>query len=177
MNSATATQADTPQQRDARSLAGGIDCSVDLDGTPLTFLARQEDKEAADVNNILQRFGVNAPQRPVVYGDADWTIDLQTAMESVRESQRAFNRLPQELRAKYGTYDVMLKAAADGTLKADLAALDEAKAQQALDRRLDEEETIANRKTSRDRDRKAKAFREDLEKKPSPKEDKTEPTK
>lgn len=71
--------------------------------------ARREFKKETDINYILSRFGVGA-QRPLSYGTADYEIDLQNGLEAVRESQRAWKRLPADLKKRFPTWLSLLRA-------------------------------------------------------------------
>lgn len=70
---------------------------------------RQEYKKETDINYILGRFGVG-PQKPLNYGTADYEIDLQNGLDAVRESQRAWKRLPADLKKRFPTWLSLLRA-------------------------------------------------------------------
>lgn len=78
--------------------------------------ARQEHKDEADINYMLSRFGITQPRGAPTYGTTDDSIDLQTAIESVREAREGYERLPAELRAKFPSMEDMLKAIDNGSL-------------------------------------------------------------
>lgn len=80
------------------SLATGLACEDES-------LAVQSQKDEADINLIVKRFGVTGmlPQtvRIPQYADFDEVFDFQSAMNVVRQAQEAFNELPAELRRKF----------------------------------------------------------------------------
>lgn len=84
-----------------------IDCSGDEDKTLQQF------KEEADINVMLRRFGVTG-QPPVgapgeaLYGDFSAIPDLQTALNTVREAEANFMRLPSDVRARFANNPVEL---------------------------------------------------------------------
>lgn len=92
--------------------------AYDTTKTPDT--ARQEHKDDADVNILLARFGVDQPQKSVVFGEMDFSLDLQQAITACRESESAHERLHPDLKAKYPTWQTMITAMHDGTLAKDL---------------------------------------------------------
>lgn len=89
---------------DIVSLQTGLDCSTMPD------LARQEFKQEADINILLARFGVNAPSRQPVYGEADFDLDLQQALTAIQEAKTAWATMPIELRQQYPTWQALLTA-------------------------------------------------------------------
>lgn len=116
-----------------------IDCSAPLpSGEPNVDATRQEFKKEADVNTILNRFavtGVMPPLRTPIYGERDFDIDLHTGYLALDDAQRAFNKLPRQLRERYGTFTGLLDAIHNKTFKDDLQrAIDEEAALAGLDR-------------------------------------------
>lgn len=99
----------------------GLDCS------DLPDLARQEFKDETDVNIVLAKFGVGSMRQPE-YGAVDYNMDLQIALESIREAERAIEKLPPELRTKYSTWERLLDGAYNGELKTDLGTYNELQA-------------------------------------------------
>lgn len=97
------------------SLETALDCSTKPD------LARQEFKEETDVNKVLARYGIDGIRREPQYSSVDYDMDLQQALESIREAERGIARLPTELRSKYDTWERLLDGAYNGQLKTDLA--------------------------------------------------------
>lgn len=69
-------------------------------------LAVQSEKDDADINTIVKRFGLTGgmPANPRVpsYGDFVGVDDFRSAMETVRNAQEAFMELPAEVRARFG---------------------------------------------------------------------------
>lgn len=82
-------------------------------------LARQEFKSEVDTGTLMRRYGAGAAfGPPPQYGEVDFTMTLQDAIHSVREARDAFARLPDEVRAKYRSWDEVALAIAAGELKA-----------------------------------------------------------
>lgn len=107
------TQTDEKQME--FSLASGLDCSGEPD------LARQEFKQEADTNYLLQRFGMNVPvQHAPTFGEVDFDLDLHSAHIAIGQVQQAWHQLSPELRAKYRTTNAMLDAMNSGELRTDL---------------------------------------------------------
>lgn len=79
-------------------------------------MTRQEFKDEADINTMLSKFGVTAARGTPVYGEWDDTIDLQSAIASVREAKAGYNKLPKELRDKFTSMEEMLTAVNNGSL-------------------------------------------------------------
>lgn len=106
----------------------GLNCEATGDeGRSMT---RQEFKHELDINTILWRFkvsGVLPPPRPPMYGDHDFDLDLHTGFIALADAQRAFLRLPKELRDKYQTPAGMLDAVHSGDFKKDMEAIELAK--------------------------------------------------
>lgn len=96
-----------------------IDCSTMPD------ITRQEFKLEADINTIVNRFGLTGQiaLRPPVFGERDFDIDLHTGFIAIEEAQRGFLALPRELRAKYRNPQGLLNAVHDGSFKTDLEEL------------------------------------------------------
>lgn len=104
MHPAVRTQADGEQ--DLFSAASVLDCAAEgnLD------TARQEFKQEADINVLLQRFGINAPQKQVTFQDVDFDLDLQTALAAIATARAVHRSLPPELRADFPTWQALLTA-------------------------------------------------------------------
>lgn len=97
------------------SRRGALDCSDSTD------VARQEFKSEADVNVLLQKYGVGIPQKQVAFGDTNFDIDLQEALAAVQAAKRAYRQLPPELRQRYPSWQTLLNNLASGRItKADL---------------------------------------------------------
>lgn len=93
-----------------------IDCS------DLPDMTRQEFKLEADINTIVNRFGLTGQiaLRQPVFGERNFDIDLHTGFLAIEEAQRGFLSLPRELRAKYRNPQGLLNAVHDGSFKTDL---------------------------------------------------------
>lgn len=113
MKLAMRTQDDDLQ--DYYSDLAGIDMS-DQTNKDNRDVARQEFKADADIQTILKRFGVMSPGREIVYGEADYTVDLQTAFDAMEEAKRAHARLSPELKERYSTWQALLNALHNGSL-------------------------------------------------------------
>lgn len=94
-----------------------------LDTTDRPDMTRQELKDDADINILLRRHGLNQQSRPLQFGEYDYTIDYQQALDSVTTAQKAYNRMPIEIRDKYPNLSTMLSAMATGELATDLEKL------------------------------------------------------
>lgn len=70
-------------------------------------LTQQHHAEAADVNVLAQRFGLDkkplptVPQNPAWYGDFSNVPDLRTALEITNDAKNRFMALPPKLRARF----------------------------------------------------------------------------
>lgn len=66
----------------------------------------QSSKEEADINTIVERFGVTGqlPQnvRTPLEGDFTNAIDFRTAMDAVISAQRSFDAMPANVRKRFG---------------------------------------------------------------------------
>lgn len=85
---------------------------------PSTDLTRQEFKDDTDITKILHRFGVPQRTNPQ-YGNYDYTLDLQGAMEALTEANQAVERLPEPLRAKYGSIQALQDGIITGEFQKD----------------------------------------------------------
>lgn len=84
--------------------------------TPDEDRARQEFRAETDVNKILKNFGVGHLNNAAApYGEHDYTIDLQQALTSVEATRRAYDRLPEDVREKYPTWQRLVEAMENGT--------------------------------------------------------------
>lgn len=112
--------------RAIRTQVDGLDAEYSfktaLDCSDMPDTTRQEFKDETDVNKILARYGVNAQMRPVQYGESDFDLDLQTALQAVYTAQDAVRNLPPDLAAKYPTWESFMQAAYNGNLQRDLDA-------------------------------------------------------
>ena len=68
-------------------------------------LTQQHQREDADINNIVARFGLTGElpfsDRQPRYGDFSTVTDYHSAMNAVRSADEAFMSLPGELRARF----------------------------------------------------------------------------
>lgn len=105
------TQIDGRQEE--YSFLTGLDCS------DLPDMTRQEGKEDADINVLLRKFGVGIPQRQIVYGSADFDMDLQQAYAAIEEVKGAWFLMPEEIRTKYKDWPTLMVALDAGELLFD----------------------------------------------------------
>lgn len=68
-------------------------------------LAVQSQREEADINTIVRRFGITGtlPQgvRVPTYGDFDAIIDFQSAQNVIAQANQAFMAMPADVRARF----------------------------------------------------------------------------
>lgn len=105
-------------RQDEVSQASGLDCSSE--GFPDT--ARQEFKDDADINILLDRFGVETMVRQVTqdnFTTVDFDIDLLQAMDAIGAAKSAFGKLHPEIQEKYPTWQDVLTAIDAGELTMD----------------------------------------------------------
>lgn len=76
----------------------------------------QSFKDEADINYMLSRFGITQPRGAPQYGTWDDSIDLQMAIESVREARAGYDTLPKELREKFPSMEYFLRSIDNGSL-------------------------------------------------------------
>lgn len=79
---------------------------------------RKEFQQEADVNVLLQKYGVGVPQRRGAPGGIDFDIDLQRGIAAVEGVQRAYDR-SEVLRKRYKTVREFLLAVSDGSVKVE----------------------------------------------------------
>lgn len=84
---------------DGFSIATGLKC-VDAS------LTQQSQKEEADINTLVKRFGVTGlmPQGVAVpqYKDFDDVFDFQSAMNVINEAKHSFMQMPGAIRRRFG---------------------------------------------------------------------------
>lgn len=80
---------------------------------------RQEFLPETDVRYQLAKFGYG---RPLVFTEVDYSMDLLLAKSVVAEADASFARLPEEIRAKYGSWSAVISALQDGSLSLDKAS-------------------------------------------------------
>lgn len=77
---------------------------TDLEKDPSRTI--QSGKDEADINVIMQRFGVtgmvSSSIRVPTYGDYDTVSDFQTAMNVLRQAEESFLELPSNVRDRFG---------------------------------------------------------------------------
>lgn len=78
-------------------------------------LTRQEFAAEADINQLLKRFGVTS-RIPEWGKSIDFNLDLQTALGAIRDVKRAYRELPENLRAKYKSWQSLMNAIDQGRL-------------------------------------------------------------
>lgn len=80
-------------------------------------VARQEFKDEADINIMLAKFGVFAPQKEVFFGDVDYGIDLQQALFAIADAKRAWQLMPDDVKKEFPTWRDLLNGLESGRLK------------------------------------------------------------
>lgn len=84
---------------DKASVESGLECRDES-------RAIQSQKEEADINTILKRFGVTghlpATVRLPEYGDYEDVFDFQSAMDVIQNARTTFMSLPAEIRSRFG---------------------------------------------------------------------------
>lgn len=69
-------------------------------------LTRQSEAEEADINVLIERFGLGVPMpvdlRVPLQGDFESIMDFQGAMNIMIEGREAFMQLPPKVRARFG---------------------------------------------------------------------------
>lgn len=85
---------------------------------------RQEFKDDADLNILLARFGVDTPMRQgLQYGEVDYQLDLQQALDAIDTAKKANIHAPEELRDKYPDWRSILNGVETGEYQKDLENL------------------------------------------------------
>lgn len=110
MNNKPAQRTQIDGKQDEYSLLTGI-------ATGDAGLTRQEQKEEADVNWILSRFGPNFPRHPAVYGERNYDMDLQRAHVAIDEAHQAWDQLSPALKEKFPDWQTYLAAVETGRIK------------------------------------------------------------
>lgn len=78
---------------------------------------RQEFKEESEINSLLERAGLNPLQgRQPIFTETDYTLDLQRAYTAVQEAAAAYQRLPDEIKKQYPSWESVVKAVEAGKL-------------------------------------------------------------
>lgn len=76
--------------------------------------ARQEFKKDADINEMVKRMTVYGHNKQADYLTIDDELDLQTALETIKNVRKGHARLEADLKAKYPTWQSMLTAIESG---------------------------------------------------------------
>lgn len=97
-----------------------VGASITFD--PAEDTARQEFKAEADINVLMARFGMTAPQRQTMFGEVDFGLDLQTAYAAIDAARRMHAKLPRNLTERYPDWQSVLNALNSGELRLDLEA-------------------------------------------------------
>lgn len=100
---------------------------------------RQEFKRETEVQFILDRYGLAAPQ--ATYGEVDRTVDLQEAIRLRGELDAAWERLPEALRREYGSWSSVIQAADEGRLTSKDLEVVSAEQDKALNKEPDKAPT------------------------------------
>lgn len=95
---------------DEYSVATGMDASKG-------DTARQEFKADADINVMLGKFGVFAPQKQLFFGDVDYGIDLQQAFAAIADAKQAWQVMPPEIKKEFPTWRDLLNGLESGQIK------------------------------------------------------------
>lgn len=89
---------DELSQAEVNSVASGLECKD-------PSLAVQSQKEEADINEIVRRFGLTGklPEnvRAPVYADFDEVFDFQSAQNAIREAHNSFMAMPADVRMRF----------------------------------------------------------------------------
>jgi len=87
------------EEREFLSDATALDCSDSQDMTV------QSDKDDADINVIMERFGRTGHMPPArdipMWGDFSGLSDFQGTIEQLRAAQDAFDTLPSNIRSRF----------------------------------------------------------------------------
>lgn len=104
---------------DEYSDAAGFDTGTET-------LTRQEFTDEANINTILERFGVDTLTRanPTYGQDIDYTMDLQQAIMAAHLVEQAQQQIPEELKSTYKDWITLIQGAQSGAYRRDLEALE-----------------------------------------------------
>lgn len=106
--------------------------AVQITDAPIT---RQEFKQETDVNHILKKFGVGGlPMKNTVYGEQNFDLDLQGAMEVTRDAQQLFDKLDPKVKELFPDWKAMLNGMASGELPAYIAQLQQEERDRSAER-------------------------------------------
>lgn len=124
MNGITAVNFQTDSDAKRRKISDdtSLSCEEHPDGESVT---RQEEALSTDINRIIARHDALATlTRASVFGEHDFSIDLQQALDATRKAQLMHDRIPQELRERYPTWQSLLTAIHEGRLTLDMTKPD-----------------------------------------------------
>lgn len=102
-----AIRSQTDLDQDFFSLSSGLECD------PAEDKARPEFAADADVNILLRKYGA-VPQRPLVYGEVNFDLDLLSAYEAVSSAVAGYARLPLSVRERFPDMATLFAAMASG---------------------------------------------------------------
>lgn len=88
----------------------GLICPPEEDRT------RHEQAADTDINTLLQRYGLGAPQKALEFGHANYDLDRLGAYAAIDDLRAAWTRLPEHARERYPNPTALLAAVADGSL-------------------------------------------------------------
>lgn len=110
------------RQRSYNTTAVSSETGTDFTGPEGKDMARQEFKEEADINILLKRFGVNAPQKQnPLFNEIDYDLNLQMALSAIETVKGVWKELPLDVKEQYTTWQGMINAAATGQLEEAMA--------------------------------------------------------
>jgi len=92
-------------------------CSTVFD--PDEDVTRQEFLADCDINTLLTRHGFSPPGRELEYGEADYDMDLSSALKASKDASEAFSRLDPAVSSAYGSWAAVMAAMARGELSLD----------------------------------------------------------
>lgn len=78
---------------------------------------RQEEKNAADINFMMERFGMFAPQKELQFGNVDYDVDLQMALAAIADAKVAWRAMPDDVKKNYPTWQRLLTALESGEIR------------------------------------------------------------
>lgn len=92
---------------------------AESDRTALDFsneepITRQEFRDEADLNILLDRFGVNSQREPTYGATVDDSLDLQQALSAIQQARRIDALVPPELRTQFPDWKAVLNGTETG---------------------------------------------------------------
>jgi hypothetical protein len=97
-------------------------------------ITRAEFAQDADINILMARLGVDAPQRQMIYGEVDFDLDLQSAYAAADKAREVLRAVPDELKEKYKSAAQVLNAVESGAYQQDLEQLEQKRAKDRTDK-------------------------------------------